>query len=157
VLDLAKDPRHGLDWPWRREALARGDECLALFDGPKLAGFSWYTAHPSPVLGDRTLRFDPRWIYTYHGLTLPPYRGRRLYGLGRALALRRFCDLGHQGLVTCIERLNFASLRSSYALGFRRCGSLYRLGRGRRFAAWADGSCGAHGIALGPRWEAGEP
>jgi len=148
VMAVAGDPRLVLDWPWRALALERGDACLGLFDGDRLASFSWYAVEPTPILGDRRLRFPADRVYTYHGLTLPEYRGRRLYAAGRSLALKHYAARGYQGLVTCIERINYASKRSSRVLGFVPCGSLYRVAFAGRNRAWASARALAEGLAL---------
>ncbi len=94
------------------EALDKGDECFALFDGDRLASFGWYSNQPTRISDGLVLRFDPAWVYMYKGFTHPDYRGKRLHGIGMSLALRACVDRGSRGLISYVKSNNFQSLRS---------------------------------------------
>jgi RimJ/RimL family protein N-acetyltransferase len=73
--------------------------------------------------------------YMYKAFTHPDYRGRRLYGVGMALALKALAERGITKLVTTVHTNNFASLSSCRRLGYQRIGRFWTLGRGHR--RWA--------------------
>src|SRR5256885_4525514 len=45
------------------QALAKGDECVGIFDGDMLTSIGWYARTPTPVTDSLSLRFDPSWTY----------------------------------------------------------------------------------------------
>jgi hypothetical protein len=122
-------------------ALARGDECFALFDRGRVAAFGWYSNQPTAIGGDLVLRFDPSWVYMYKGYTLPTYRGKRLHGVGMTLALRAYTGRGARGLISYVKSSNFQSLRSTEKMGFRIFGDIYVLRALGRVLTWATPGC----------------
>ena len=107
-----------------REAFARGEVCVAAFDGPRLVAYAWYAVEPAPHSNGLWMEFDRRAVYTYRAFVAPRYRGR-----GIAPALYRFADhlfleRGREIAVLCIEANNTPSLaaaRRSGAHGIGYC------------------------------------
>src|SRR5258706_15130859 len=69
-------PRSFLD-----KALAKGDQCVGIFDGPRLGWMGWYARTPTLISKTLALHFDRAWTYMYKGYSLPAYRGKRLHGI----------------------------------------------------------------------------
>jgi RimJ/RimL family protein N-acetyltransferase len=122
-------------------ALARGDDCFALFDGEALAAFGWYSAQPTPISDDLVLHFDPTWIYMYKGYTLPAYRGKRLHGVGMSMALADYAQRGARGLIAYVNSNNFQSLRSIRRMGYRVFGEVLVLRAFGRVLTWSTPGC----------------
>ena len=130
------------------DALDRGDRCFSLFDGARMVSFGWYARRPTPITSGLVLHFDPAWIYMYRGYTLPAYRGRRLHGIGMALALREHARGGARGLITYVRSTNFASLRSVERMGYRGFGEIYLARVLGRVEAWTSPGCAEYGFHL---------
>jgi hypothetical protein len=124
-----------------REAIERGDACYAVFDGGRLANVGFYASRPTPLVNDLMVHFDPRHRYMHGAFTPPGYRGRRLHALGILSAARALFADGVPALVGVYERTNYRSMNSALRMGWRRCGTIYRVGAhvGRTAAARAVG------------------
>jgi hypothetical protein len=112
------------------EAVARGDACYAVIDGGKPASVSFYSPHPTPVLNDLVVGFDPACWCMYGGYTSPPFRGRRLHALGVLSGAIELFDRGVPALVGIYERTNYRSMLSALRMGWKPCGTLLRIGIG---------------------------
>jgi hypothetical protein len=113
-----------------REAATRGDACYAVLDAERLANLALYASRPTPVLNDLIVHFDRPYWYMYGAFTPPPYRGRRLHGLGVLGGALELFDRGVPELVTVYERTNYASMVSALRMGWKPCGRLSRIGIG---------------------------
>lgn len=122
-------------------ALAKGDECYALFDGDRLVSFGWYSNAPTRVSADLVLHFDPAWIYMYKGYTLKDYRGQRLHGIGMSLTLEAYTGRGRRGLISYVKSTNYRSLRSIARMGYRIFGDVYVARLRDRTWTWASPGC----------------
>lgn len=129
-------------------ALLRGDECFGIFDGERLASFGWYSSRPTSIDSELYLYFDSAWMYMYKGFTLGAYRGKRLHGIGMSLALREYTARGSKGLISYVEANNFASLRSTEKMGYKRFGSVYVARVGGRVATWSTPGCKPYGFRV---------
>lgn len=145
---FSRDAENQMTGSFVREALRKGDECYAFVDDGELASFGWYSTCPTPVERDMTIHFDARYPYMYHGYTKPKYRGRQLHGVGLARACAALTRRGHRGIVSLAEYVNFASLRSSYRVGFRPCGIATRTERGGNVKVWTSAGAAAYDIAM---------
>lgn len=126
VRRFAQDPESGMSEGFVDEALAKGDECFAILDGPALASYGWYSIQPTRIdPPELFLRFDREHVYMYKGFTHPRYRGQRLHAIGMTIALEHYLSEGYQGLVSYIESNNFDSLKSAYRMGYEPFGSVY--------------------------------
>jgi hypothetical protein len=135
------------------EALARGDQCFALFDDRDgtMASFGWYSSQPTPIASDLRLRFDPAWVYMYKGYTLRSHRGKRLHGIGMSGACRAVTgEHGVRGLISYVKSTNFQSLRSVARMGYRIFGDLYIVRALGRPISWATPGCRPYGFCLEP-------
>jgi len=145
---FAQDPRYDLSVDFLGEAARRGDRCHALFEGPVLAAYGWYSQRPTPIDEDFVLHFDPAYTYMYKGLTLPAYRGKRLHAVGMCRALRAFTEEGQKGLVSYVLSNNFASLKSVARMGYRIFGDVYLVHAGGRSFAFATKGCRRYGFRV---------
>lgn len=132
------------------DALDKGDECFALFEGDRLASFGWYSNQPTLISDGLSLHFDPSWVYMYKGFTLPDYRGKRLHGIGMSLAARAYTERGSRGLISYVKSNNFQSLRSIERMGYRIFGDVYLARVLGRPVTWSTPSCKPYGFRLEP-------
>jgi hypothetical protein len=113
-----------------RAARRRRDRCYAILDGGEILNVGFYANRPTPVVGDLLLCFRaPDW-YMYGALTPPAHRGRRLHAVGVLRASLALFDEGVSRLVTVHERTHYDSMVSALRMGWRPCGTLYRVGSG---------------------------
>lgn len=122
-------------------AVARGDECFGIFDGPQLVSLGWYSNRPTPISDDLTLCFDRSWMYMYKGYTLRAYRGKRLHGVGMSKALYAYTERGARGLISYVKSNNFQSLHSTERMGYRIFGDVYIAKAVGRSLTWATPGC----------------
>ena len=123
------------------QALAKGDECVGIFDGDALTSIGWYARTPTPVTDSLSLRFDPSWTYMYKGFTLKPWRGKRLHGIGMTFALQHYVERGARGLISYVEFNNLKSLRSVENMGYRVFGDIYLARLKDREIFWSTPGC----------------
>lgn len=122
---VADDAIHQMSSEFIGDALGRGDRCFGIFDGDRVASYGWYASKPPNRFNDELdVVFDPGWVFMYKGYTLPEYRGRKLHALGMARALAAVTDEGHEGLISCVEAVNGASLRSCDRMGYQIFGTV---------------------------------
>jgi len=121
---FAKDPSNHISDSFLDQAMLKGDRCYAFLAGDRLASFGWYSDKPTLIDGGPELRFDPSWVYMYHGYTQEADRGSRLHAVGMAKALRGFTEMGYRGIVSYVELNNYSSLKSCYRMGYRNFGRI---------------------------------
>ena len=126
----ATEPTYDLPESFVHRALATHDECFALGQGDEIAAYGWYSTTMNRFTDELTLRFSREWVYMYRGYTHPAHRGKRLHAIGMTMALAAYQARGFNGLVSCVEAGNEASLKSVYRMGYRTFGTIYgvRLG-----------------------------
>jgi len=130
------------------EALSKGDSCYAVFHDRVLASYGWYSSQPTEIDSELTFCFDPDFIYMYKGLTRPEFRGKRLHAIGMSRALLAKVEQGSKGIISYVERTNFASLKSCYRMGYRRVGSIYLVKLFGRFFFWNTPGCRLFAVSI---------
>jgi GNAT superfamily N-acetyltransferase len=115
-----------------RAAYAKGDLCVATFDGAAVAGYCWLGFSPVHHLDGVWVETAPSVAWVYKSLVRDAYRGR-----GIAPALYRFADAacrerGRTTSVVCIEDHNAPSARAALNAGYAHAG----------YAAWLRGRSG---------------
>jgi hypothetical protein len=149
VRDFAKDPDYDMTQEFVAEALAKGDECFGILDGPTLAAYSWYSSKPTRTIPQELLiHFDNRYIYMYKGFTRESYRGQRLHAIGKTLALETYMARGLRGMISLVEFRNSDSLRSAKRMGARVVGSFYILGLFGHFLIYRTRGCRRFGVRI---------
>ena len=128
IVNLARAPESHVSDQFVEIALAKGDECYAIFDGQHLASFGWYSQKPTLLQPRLTLHFAPSYVYMYNGYTFPEYRGQRLHAVGMSRALKEYSNRGRKGLVSVVQSNNLESLRSCYRMGYKDFGDLRVVG-----------------------------
>jgi GNAT superfamily N-acetyltransferase len=98
-------------------ALARGDICLAAFDGEALIAYVWRSFSAAPHADGLWVQVDMPYWYTYKAYTHPDYRGRRLSGLLTLFGDAVCRDRGYRRGVGFIETHNYPSIRANERLG----------------------------------------
>jgi len=146
---FSADPENELSEEFVEDALAKGDECFAVLDGDALAAYGWYSNTPTAIdPSELTLHFDQQFIYQYKGFTHARYRGRRLYAIGITGALQEYLARGYTGFLSYVEWNNFASLRSSYRMGFVDFGAIVVTRVFGRLRAHSSPGCTRYGFYL---------
>ncbi len=112
------------------EVLARGDAAYVVLDGELLANIGLYAEGPTPILNDLIVHFDPPSRYMYRGYTKVAYRGRHLHAVGILRAAMELFDHQVPQLVTICESTNYPARISVLRMGWKPCGTLYRIGIG---------------------------
>ncbi len=127
VARFAEDKVYELDEESIRRAGAGHDLCFAALDGSRLAAYGWYALGSVEARHNYgvPLSYPADVAYMYKGFTHPDYRGRRLHGVGMALALQKLAARGVTRLVSTVEWTNWASLRSCERLGYERLGRVW--------------------------------
>jgi hypothetical protein len=152
--ELGRNPEYELPEGFLNEALARGDDCLAILDGERLASYGWYSRKRTPIdLPGVVLNFSNEYVYMYKGFTHPQYRGQRLHAIGMTTALQAYLAQGYRGLISYVEANNTASLKSVYRMGYQDFGKIGVVRILGRYFFFSGDAC----EALGFRLEAGEP
>lgn len=146
---FASQPGTELTTEFIVDALARGDECIAIMDGDKLASYGWYSRRPTLTNSpDLRLHFDQNYIYMYKAFTLKEYRGRRLHAAGVMRSLACYRAKGFRGFISYVESNNFDSLKSSYRMGYRRCGRIHVIGLSGRYLIHPEPECDTYGLKV---------
>jgi hypothetical protein len=115
-------------------AAAGHDLCFAALKDDRLAAYGWYALGciEAEHCDNVALSFPADVAYMYKGFTHPDFRGLRLHGFAMRLALEALVrERGVTKLVSTVDWLNFASLKSCDRLGYRRLGRMIKYGWGR--------------------------
>jgi hypothetical protein len=139
------------------EAADRGDACYALLERGEAINVGCYSPRPTPVLNDLVVHFDPPDWYMFGAYTPPAHRGRRLHGVGVVSAALELFERGVPALVTVCERTNYASLVSALRMGWKPCGTIYRIGIGRWTRFGQSAGARERRMRLAPRGQAETP
>jgi GNAT superfamily N-acetyltransferase len=127
---LAADPANDLAASLATRLENGVNYCFAVFDGPRLASYSWYaldSIEPEHSL-DTGLSFPKNTVYLYKAYTHPDYRGQRVHHITLHHAVRFFAQRGISRLITLVEYGNWASLLSHERFGCRRAGRIVKFG-----------------------------
>jgi GNAT superfamily N-acetyltransferase len=129
-------PWRGLDEATCAERLARGNGCLGLFIGERLAAFTWFDLEECNFEGWR-MPLRPDEAYLFDAFTLTEWRGK---GLAPYLRYRVYERLGQEGrnrFLSVSIRANRAAIRFKRKLGGRIIGRGFRV---VLFGRWSFGS-----------------
>ena len=133
VCDFAADPSNDLDESMTVRSADGRDFCFAALSDGRLAAYGWYaleSIEPDHNFGV-AMSYPPKVAYMYKGFTHPDFRGKRLHGVGMALALRELTKRGISKLVSTVDWTNQPSLKSCYRLGYVSLGHFVKFGFGR--------------------------
>lgn len=136
MADVAAVPWRGLDEAFFRARLERGNGCLGLYDGDRLAAFSWFDLNECNYEGWR-FPLRPGEAYLFDAFTLPAWRGR---GLAPYIRYRVYEVLAARGCTRFLSvsiRTNRAAIRFKEKLGGRIVGNGWRV---TLFGRWRFGS-----------------
>jgi hypothetical protein len=148
LMALSENREYQIEKIFLKEAIDKGDECFAFFDGHRLASYGWYSTTPTRVNEDLELRFDDRYVYMYKGYTHPNYRGQRLHAIGMTMALNHYLDQGYSGIVSWVEANNVRSLRSCYRMGYKDFGEIYIVRLFRKHYILCSEGCKDYGFEV---------
>jgi hypothetical protein len=148
--EFARNPQCELPDEFLDAALAKGDECYAILDGPTLAAYGWYSNQPTEASDGLEIVFSSDFMYMYKGFTHPKYRGRRLHAIGMNRALREYLARGFRGLVSYVESNNFSSLKSCYRIGYQDIGRVLAVRLAGRPMTVAGRGCRPYGFGFRP-------
>lgn len=145
---FASDPANEMSPFFIAEAIARGDRCYAICDGPMPVCTSWYSRRPTSIGSGLVLHFDPRYVYMYKAFTQPAHRGQRLYAAAASRVFAHFSAKGIAGFVSYVEASNLDSLKALRAMGCRVFGSIYVVRLFGRHFTYATPGCRPFGFRL---------
>ena len=126
--------------------LACGDAAYVVLNGELLVNIGFYAQGPTPILNDLVVHFNPSSWYMYRGYTQLAYRGRRLHALGILRAAMELFEHQVPQLVTICERTNYPAIISVLRMGWKPCGTLYRVGIGPW--SWLGRTADARGMGM---------
>jgi hypothetical protein len=144
-------PENNLDEQMLEEARAKGDQCMALFNGGTLAAYGWYSSQPTDISDDLRLCFKNKYVYMYKGFTNNKFRGQRLHAIGMTLALQEYLRRGFLGMVSIVESRNFGSRKSGYRMGYHEFGRVYVLKALGRYFLHHTKSCREFEFSFQPK------
>lgn len=144
-------PENELEEEVLEQARAKGDRCMALFDGATLASYGWYSNQPTDISDDLQLHFKSSYVYMYKGFTSTRFRGQRLHAIGMTLALQEYLRRGFSGIVSVVASHNLSSLKSCYRMGYRDFGRIYVLKSYGRHFLYHSGGCRDFEFSLQPK------
>ncbi|MFB3925055.1 MAG: GNAT family N-acetyltransferase [Syntrophales bacterium] len=133
-----------------RANLKKGDQCYGILDGDFLASYSWFSNLPTTLGNGLQVKYDPRYIYVYHGYTHPAYRGRRLGVIRSTRALYEFLQRGFKGFVAYVEENNLRNLHAVYRTGYRDFGRIYIVNFFGKYLVHHSPGCAEYGFTITP-------
>jgi hypothetical protein len=147
---FASDPANEMSPFFIADAIARGDRCYAICNGPMPVFTSWYSRRPTSTggAGGLVLHFDPQYVYMYKAYTQPEHRGQRLYQAAVSRVFAHFAAKGARGFLSYVEATNLASLKSLRRMGYRVFGSIYVVRLFGRHYTFASAGCKPFGFRL---------
>jgi GNAT superfamily N-acetyltransferase len=127
-------------------AYARGDLCVAAFDGAGIVGYCWIAFEPLPHLDGVWVAFGSDVAWTYKSLVRPSHRGR-----GIAPALYRYADArcserGRALSLICVESHNGASVAAALRAGYVASGHAAYIRRGTTLHTWRSPAVARQGV-----------
>ena len=147
--ELAKNPEHLLSKEFLDDALAKGDECYAVFHGDTLASYGWYSRQPTRIdPPDLWVSFADGYVYMYNGYTHPAHRGKRLHAIGMTKALELYLSRGFKGLVSYVESTNYASRKSTVRMGYSEFGTIVIAQIAGRYVIRHGAGCFPYGFSI---------
>jgi hypothetical protein len=145
---LAADPDAELSPQFLHTALAKGDECYAIFEGQRLASYGWYATTATPVTPELQWRCHRSYLYMFKAYTSEAYRGHRLHAIGVTRALRDYRERGYQGVLSYVEADNLSSLKSAYRMGYRDVGTVYGVKWRGHWFLWHSKGCAEYEVRI---------
>jgi hypothetical protein len=122
LLPHCADPNLKLSPNFVREALARGDLCVAAFDCGRLVAYYWMAFGPTPHIDGVWVDCDKTAIYGYKQFVLSQYRGKRIAAALATYGDSWFKRRGRSHAVSFIDLDNQASWHASLRAGSRALG-----------------------------------
>jgi hypothetical protein len=149
LIGFSNDSENELSQGFLNAAISKGDECYAVTEDGKLAGYGWYSNRETITdIEQLKFCFDSSYVYMYKGLTKKDYRGQRLHAVGMSWALNRYLEKGFDGIVSYVDSTNFDSLKSCWRMGYESVGEIYILKVFGKVFHYPSKSCRKHNIQL---------
>jgi GNAT superfamily N-acetyltransferase len=149
---FASDPANEMSPFFIADAVARGDRCYAICNGPMPVFTSWYSRRPTSIgLHGLVAHFDPSYVYMYKAYTQPEHRGQRLYQAALSRVFPHYAAKGAKGFLSYVEATNFPSMTALQRMGYRVFGSIYVMRLFGRNFTFASADCRQFGFRLETR------
>lgn len=145
---FASDPANEMSPFFIADAIARGDRCFAICNGPMPVFTSWYSRRPTSIGNGLVLHFDPQYVNLYKAYTQPAHRGQRLYQAAVSRVFAHFAAKGARGFLSYIDATNLNSLKALRRMGYRVFGSIYVVRLFGRNFTLASAGCKPFGFRL---------
>ncbi len=117
LLRAAEDMPQQLSIAFIDAALARGDFCVAAFDGDRMIAFGWVAFARAPNVPGLAVVVAPPYRYGYKIFTHPDYRGQRIINAVQRVRDRLSLAQGRTMGVAFVESHNFAYIRAERRIG----------------------------------------
>jgi hypothetical protein len=147
LIACAKSPNLDLSEAFVRDAIGKGDVCLAILCDNAIVSYSWCAFTPTHDDEGVFVRFGATYRYSYKSFTLPEYRGRHFLRIFNPIR-DRYC-MTARGCTRSIAFLgmdNRSSIRVALALGHRRIGTSGYLKCGPIFWPFSTAAAREHGF-----------
>jgi len=117
VQEVSRDPALQLTAEFVRAAQARGDSCIAAFDGKQVAAYAWTAFRSGVYRNDVWVKVDPRACYVYTVFVRPEYREGKVTDALHTVADQFWLWTGKRFCMSFIYDHNAVEIEQA-----RRCG-----------------------------------
>ena len=147
LIACAKSPELDLSEAFVRDALGKGDVCLAILRDGAIVSYGWCAFTPTHDEEGVFVGFGASYRYAYNWFTLPEYRGRHFLRAFKPIR-DRYCATtrGCTRSIAFIALDKRSSIRTALAIGQRRVGTAGYLKCGPIFWPFATAGAREHGF-----------
>jgi hypothetical protein len=157
VRHFARNPSNELSEEFADRLAGGLDFCFAALSDGDLAAYSWYalgSVEAKHAFGV-ALSYPSHVVYMYKGFTHPNYRGARLHGALKGLALQQLGAYGVSKLISMIHWTNAASMKSCRRIGYSFLGRMWVSQFGSHRIVMVPGSAESVGVRFEGRHSSG--
>jgi GNAT superfamily N-acetyltransferase len=142
------DPELELSEEQLRAAFARGDSCIAAYNGKRLVGYEWLALANAPHVGGLWVEFAASDGYMYKKYVRPAYRGRGIAALLIAQSAAVAAGKRRKRVVSFIHLANTAGWQAAKRSGGRTIGYVGYLAWWGRSISFRTVGARRHGFRL---------
>ncbi|GAB1269175.1 hypothetical protein NBRC116493_24280 [Aurantivibrio infirmus] len=117
LLTAAQDPILDLDRDFVTAAVARGEQCSAVFQGDQIIAYAWEATRATPHTNFVTVCFEKPYRYRFNAFTHPAFRQQNLQHIISLYTDPMFIKQGYRYVISFIETHNYPSVSSNLSRG----------------------------------------